>query len=400
MQSSLKNKTGRAPVKHIPTAGFEKTNAAAILQSIGHGLIVVLDAGGECRILYANAAFETMVGRKASEVLDKAIDDVLPREDKHGEPVPYKGRVMTKVLDGRKVVANVSRPFYFTRRDKTKFPVASIVSPLSVNGEIIGAVETFRDITKESAADKAKTEFASLVSHQLRTPFSTINWCVELLLSGDAGKLNPKQTEYLQEVYRASKRMVDLDNVLLSATRIEIGASPDRTKQVDIVALAEMILKEYQRESKDKNLKVQTAYGKHIPSLQLDPKQLTIVFQNLLSNAIKYTPAGGAIKLSIYCKHHEILVTITDTGIGIPKAAQSKIFNSFFRAGNAKVREAQGVGLGLYILKIIVDKLGGRIWFESQENKGTAFYMSLPTAALSPDHIKQDEVYDYTDTRG
>jgi len=292
--------------------------------------------------------------------------------------VPFLERIVTKVLSGKRVISDLNQPFYYIRKDKSKFPVASVITPIVLNKKIVGAVETFRDISKEHEADKAKTEFASLVSHQLRTPFATINWYIELLLSEDIGKLNKKQKQYLEEAYHASKRMINLVNILLSISRIEMGTTIIENKLTDIISLMEIILKENKLEIKNKKLRLHTIYGKNIPQIKVDPKQLSMVFQNLLSNAIKYTPLGGKIDMEISVKEDNVIVSVKDTGIGIPKSAQPYIFTRFFRADNAKENEPEGAGLGLYILKSIIDQMEGKIWFKSLENKGTTFYITFP----------------------
>ncbi len=145
----------------------------AILSSIGDGLVVVDKEG---KITYVNQAFEKMVGWTSKEVLGKHIVEVVPRESEKGDTVLFNERVLTKVLSGEVVVADLTNPFYYIRKDKSRFPASSIVTPIILAGQIIGVVETFRDITKEKEIDKAKTEFVSLASHQLRTPLSTINF--------------------------------------------------------------------------------------------------------------------------------------------------------------------------------------------------------------------------------
>ena len=319
-----------------------------------------------------------MTGWKSQDVINKSITSILPREDKEGKIVPFTERIVTKVLSGEKVVADLTAPFYYIRKDKSKFPVASVITPIIINKKIVGAVETFRDISKETESDKAKTEFASLVSHQLRTPFATINWYIELLLSKDVGSLNEKQTQYLQEVYKASKRMVALVNVLLSISRIEMGITKIEKKLINIVTLVETIVNEEKLQIKDKGLKIKKVFDKNMPKILADPKQLTIIFQNLLANAIKYSSKGGNISLKIGHKSNNIIITVTDFGMGIPKVAQPKIFTRFFRADNAKAQQPEGIGLGLYILKAVVDMMNGKVWFKSQENKGTTFYVTIP----------------------
>lgn len=356
----------------------QKIRDDAVLQSIGDGLIVIVDVDAGGKIAYVNKIFEQMTGWKAKEVLGKPVTKVLPREDKDGKEVPFKERIVTKVLSGEPVISDLAQPFYYIRKDKSKFPVASVITPIVFNKKIVGAVEIFRDISKEQEVDKAKTEFASLVSHQLRTPFATINWYVELLLAQDIGSLNEKQIKYLQEVYKASQRMIALVNVLLSVSRIQMGKTEIDKKMIDIVSLAKIIVSGEKPQIKDKNLKVEEIYDKNIPKILADFKQITIVFQNLLSNAIKYSPNGGKISLKIGRKGDNIIIVVRDRGIGIPTVAQPKIFTRFFRADNAKAQEPEGVGLGLYILKAIIDLMDGKVWFKSQENKGTTFYVAIP----------------------
>jgi signal transduction histidine kinase len=190
--------------------------------------------------------------------------------------------------------------------------------------------------------------------------------------------MNAQQTEYLEEVYRASQRMVNLINVLLSISRIEMGISIDEAKQVDTVALAEVILKESKLEMETKKLILKKSYSKNIPQIYADPKQVTMIFQNLISNAIKYTSEGGKVSVDIHTKGNDLLINVGDTGMGIPDEAAAKIFTRFFRATNAKEAESEGTGLGLYILKAIIEQIKGKIWFDTKEHAGTTFHVSLP----------------------
>ncbi len=357
-----------------------KARDEAMLASIGDGLVMVDKKG---KIVYVNKSFEEMLGWKGQEIIGKSMVGVVPREDQSGAKVLFKERILTHVLSGEKFIADLTNPFYYIRKDKGRLPVSSIVAPVVLGRKIVGAVETFRDISKEKEVDKTKTEFASLVSHQLRTPFSTINWYVELLLSQDVETLNEKQIKYLEEIEHASKRMVNLINVLLSISRIEMGTTVIEKGPVDIVKLAETVLNEFQPELQKKNLRVSKIYDKNISLLQVDSKQLFIIFQNLLSNSIKYTSDGGKINLTVGLKKDDIIITIADTGMGIPKEIQPKIFTRFFRADNAKEVDAEGIGLGLYIVKAVVEQMAGKIWFESKRGKGTKFYVILPLHGMA-----------------
>ena len=356
-----------------------KAKDEAILASIGDGMVVVDKEG---KITYVNQAFEEMVGWKTQEVLGKYIVEVVPREDEKGDVVLFKERILTQVLSGEKVIADLTRPFYYIRKDKSRFPASSIVTSILLDGRIIGVVETFRDITKEKNIDKAKTEFVSLASHQLRTPLSTVNWYAEMLLAGDVGKVTPQQKKYLDEVYHSNQRMIDLVNALLNVSRIEMGTFIIQPLPTDVVALSKDVVKEQQPGIFKKKQVVSEKYDTNIPKINTDPKLIRMVFQNLLSNAIKYTQEKGTINLSLKKDGGNLLFTISDTGYGIPKDAQDKIFTKLFRADNAREKDTEGIGLGLYIVKSIVEQSRGKIWFESQENKGTTFYVELPLEGM------------------
>lgn len=358
-----------------------KAKDEAILASIGDGMVVVNKEG---KVTYVNQAFEKMVGWKMQEVLGKYIVEVVPREDEKGNVVLFNERILTKVLSGEKVVADLTKPFYYIRKDNTRFPASSIVTPIILEDKIIGIVETFRDITKEKGIDKAKTEFISLASHQLRTPLTTISWYTEMILSGDVGKITPIQKQYLDEIYQGTRRMVDLVNTLLDVSRLELGTFIAEPKMTDIISLAQSVLAEQKSVIDKKKLLILHKFSKGQSTFSVDPKLLRMIFQNLLSNAVKYTPVNGKIEFSISFDNKKSLnIKISDTGYGIPKNQQDKIFTKLFRADNVRDKDTDGTGLGLYIVKSIVENSGGKIWFESEdlkasEHPGTIFYVTLP----------------------
>ena len=348
----------------------------AILTSIGDGLVVVDKEG---KISYINKSFEEMLGWKTKEIIGKSMVEVVPREDINGIGVSFKKRILTQVLAGQKFVADLTNPFYYIRKDKSRFPASSIVAPVVLLGKIVGAVEVFRDITKEMEIDKAKTEFVSLASHQLRTPLSTVNWYSEMLLAGDAGEVTSDQKKYLEEIYHGNQRMVDLVNTLLDVSRLELGTFIFESKPTDIVKLAQGVIDEYKLQIYEKRIKFSCFFEKSVPILHVDPKLLRIVIQNILSNSVKYISEGGKIEVSILLnKKKNILLKISDSGYGIPKNQQDKIFQKLFRADNVIGKDTEGTGLGLYIAKSIVEQAKGKIWFESEENIGTTFYVTLP----------------------
>jgi len=377
-------------VKELIQKGKEVKEASvkdeAILASIGDGLVAVDKEG---KILMVNKAFENLVGWKVKEVLGKLLVEVVPREDEAGNIVPFNERILNKVLS-----TTTTTDWYYLRKDKTRFPVASIITPFILEGKIIGAVEVFRDITKEKDIDQAKTEFVSLASHQLRTPLTDVSWHTEMILKGDLGEVIPGQKKYLDAIYRGNQRMIELVNTLLDVSRLELGTFKVTPSPTDIIALAQSVLDEQKSKIEKKKLIIVEKLSKDVPTFSTDPKLLRMVFQNLLANSVEYTPPKGTVhfEIALDTTKKNILITVADTGYGIPKNQQDKVYEKFFRADNVRDKDTDGTGLGLYIVKSIVENAGGKIWFKSpyfvetskgkEEIQGTTFYVTLPFDGL------------------
>ncbi len=263
------------------------------------------------------------------------------------------------------------------------FPVvlSAISLTASTKGaEGISAIVVFRNASLEKAVDEAKTEFISLAAHQLRMPLTTVRWYSEMLLSGDAGDITEKQHEYIDEISESNRRMVGLVNQLLSVSRIRLGAFKIDPVPTDVGALVDSVLSELKPGIEKKHMQIVKKYGTLAP-FSSDPELLRVVFQNLVSNAIKYTPAEGAITIDVR-EGDEFVVEIADNGYGIPHEDQSKIFGQLYRADNIKNKDVEGSGLGLYMVKAIVDEAGGAISFTSEENKGTTFRVTFPSSGM------------------
>lgn len=355
----------------------EKDKINTILQSIGDGVFVVDE---NYKIILFNKEAEEISGFKAREVMGKKYNEVLKfiLEDSKKENDYF---IKETIKTGKP--KNMSNHTALIKKDGFEVPVADSAAPLSGrNGKIIGCVVVFRDVSKERQIDKAKTEFVSLASHQLRTPLSSINWYTEMLLAGDAGKINNDQKDYLKEVYAGSKRMVDLVNSLLNVSRIELGTFAIDPEPIELAKISDSVLKELISLIEKKNLKIVKKYAEGIPVINADPKLARIIFQNLLSNAVKYTPVGGSIFLEIARNNKNILISVRDTGLGIPARQQKNIFTKLFRADNVRESDTEGTGLGLYIVRAIIERSGGKIDFISKENKGTTFNVNLPIEGM------------------
>lgn len=338
--------------------------------------IVITDNNGV--IIFANKAVSKTTGFSNKEVIGKKAGS----KDLWGGQMPpdfYK-----KLWD---TVCKHKKPFVGVINNKKKngvpYVAAAIISPiLDENNEVIYIVATERDITKEAEVDKAKTEFVSLASHQLRTPLSAINWYTEMILNGDAGKITSDQRKYLDEIYKGNKRMVDLVNSLLNVSRLDLGTFEIDPKPTVIHEVCADVFEEMEHTIEEKKQKLIINCPGDALKISVDPKLMRIIIQNLVSNAVKYTPEGGTITVGLkYNKKDEkntYVITVSDSGYGIPKNQQSNIFEKLFRADNVRAMDAEGTGLGLYIIKAILDEAGGKISFKSTENKGTTFTVVLP----------------------
>ncbi|MBI4992264.1 MAG: HAMP domain-containing histidine kinase [Candidatus Harrisonbacteria bacterium] len=214
--------------------------------------------------------------------------------------------------------------------------------------------------------------------HQLRTPLISMKWMAEMLLKGEAGKLNPAQEDLIRDLYTSVNHANELVGHLLSAARIESEELLIRLEPVDLEKICNEAVKDLQPLANKKSQTLSFKKIVNLPIINTDPKYLREVLDNLLSNAAKYTPNKGAVELSVSLYKGEILFAVKDSGIGIPKAQQSRVFGKFFRGDNAVKMSNDGTGLGLYIVKNLVELLGGKIWFESEEERGTTFYFTLP----------------------
>jgi two-component system sensor histidine kinase VicK len=257
------------------------------------------------------------------------------------------------------------------------------VIPIISGEKKIGNLIIFHDVTREKILDRIKTEFVSISAHQLRTPLSAIKWTLKMFLDGDLGELTKEQREFLEKTYKSNERMINLINDLLNVTRIEEGRYLYKPVLTDIVQICQSVIDSYKEEIEKKNLKFKFKKPKELPKVRVDIEKISLAIQNLLENAIRYNKVGGEIEVVLKEKEKEIEFSIRDTGIGIPKDQQHRVFTKFFRAANAMRMETEGSGLGLYITKNIIEAHGGEIWFESEEGKGTTFYFTLPVASYT-----------------
>lgn len=352
----------------------------AILQSIGDGLIVVDEEG---KILKTNLAFEELTNRKAEEVIGHNFIKVVPRENEKGELLSSENELIKSILKNKIIKNNLKEkkevsPFIwnYIRKDGTKFPGSSIINPIFLDEKVIGAVEVFRDITKEKQLDLAKTEFLSLASHQLRTPLSGTKWTLELFLEDK--NLSSIHKDRLINLYNSNERLINLVNMLLNVAKIETGKWPVDKKMIDISEIIKKSCKQIEPNLNQRNQKIKLSIKTEIKKTKIDPLLFEEAFSNILSNSINYGPKNSIIDIAINSQENYYLVSVHNSGPAIPKKDQEKIFKKFERGVAAQDQKTAGSGLGLFFSKNAIEINKGKIWFESSPGKGTTFYFTVP----------------------
>ena len=236
-----------------------------------------------------------------------------------------------------------------------------------------------RSFERLAEASRLKSEFVSIVSHQLRAPLSNMKWIADLLTSG---KANGDKKEYFQMVKENASRMQELVNDLLTVSRIEEGGLVTKREKFALQDLLQEVILDFQPMAKAMNITLDIQDNTKDSLVLADPLQIRQVFSNLVDNAIKYTGKSKegehAITIRLGNNGKNVRFEIEDTGVGIPKEDQKYIFEKFFRSSNALRQETQGSGLGLYIARAIIKRSGGEMGFNSSEHKGSIFWFTLP----------------------
>ncbi len=238
------------------------------------------------------------------------------------------------------------------------------------------------EVEQIARLNKMKSEFVSIASHQLRTPLSAIRWETEILLSKFASGLNEKQKEAIENISQSGHQMARLVNDLLDVARIDQGQLVLKREKIDLTAITQEVIRDILPLAQAG--KVSIIFDEKNPAWVVgDADKLKLAIENLLSNAIKYTLGKGIVEIGFLKKDRFYNFSIKDNGAGIPAGQQKKIFEKFFRSDNVLKNNTTGTGLGLYITKNIVEQSGGKVWFQSEENKGSVFNFSIPAYQLN-----------------
>lgn len=352
---------------------------SATLESMDQGLLVT---NAEGTVTYVNHEAEVLTGFNVKEMIGSPAASVLQILSRDGAPLVSALNPLALVLKTKQRFDPPKDPeFSLKRQDGTATPLQLRATPIVKGGRCIGVVTVFRDITNERRIDQMKSEFIALVSHQLRTPLSSMRWYLEMLISKDAGPLTTDQEQYVQEVATSNARMVHLVNALLNVSRLELGKLQVSAESIDLLALANEAKATFGLESKNRHMDITVGMeGMEGLVAHSDRGLLQLIIENLLSNAIKYGTAGTSVDIKILGNTQDktITITISDTGIGIPESQRASIGKKLFRGDNARLTSTDGNGLGLYISHIAAESIGATIAFNTTKEKITHFSVTIP----------------------
>lgn len=364
-------------------AGGEAAQLRSIIASMQDGLVVY---DQDFRVSLFNSSAEKLFGLKAEKILGQAIgpqqaeDPALRKLAQTLFPTLAPTMIPRSKSGEYPQVVDVSF-------DNPTLELRTITAPLvDDSGHVSGFMKIIRNRTHEIALARSRTEFITVASHQLRTPTTNIEWTLEAL-AGNAN-LDENSKTLLENARISARQLKTVVEDLLSISRIEEGRFGYEFVETDLVAFLQKILAEVLPQARRVGISLYfDPPPTPLPPVHIDEKKLSMAFTNLLDNAIRYNVANGSITVTVQEQPGQpyIQVAVKDTGIGVPPEDAKKLFGKFFRAENAVKSKADGSGLGLYITQNIIQSHGGTIWAESELNRGSTFFFTLPTdASLIP----------------
>jgi PAS domain S-box-containing protein len=353
----------------------ETSKSEAILQSIADG-VVVNDAHGV--ILLVNSAAEHILGWSAESVLGQDVRTVFEVFSPGGREEALAG---IESLMASAVSPDFKSETIQTMLETADRVVSAHLAPVvAQSDEFLGIVTVFRDITKEAEADRAKRKFITGISHELRTPMTSVKGYTDLLYKGRVGDINKEQRKFLYTIKSNADRLAALINDLIDLAQLEEGPGKLDLRPLQMEQMIREATSLWRRPIEEKGLTLEVDVAEGLPDVRGDRERIAQVLANLLSNAYQYTLPGGRIALSVSLREDVLQVDVTDTGIGIAPEDQDRVFDRFYRADHPVVQqESGGAGLGLALAKMFVEMQGGRIWVDSELGQGSTFSFILPT---------------------
>jgi two-component system, OmpR family, phosphate regulon sensor histidine kinase PhoR len=344
----------------------EKNQSAAILAGMEEGVVVV---DTDKRVIFCNSAFREAAGVSNVSWEGRPVMELIRHSDLLS--LLQKASTCNEVIHGEMTVGSVRTNSF-----------AVTCAPIQTNASSAGTVMVLHDISEIRRLERARRDFVANVSHEFRTPLTAIRGFAETLLDGGLEDVDNRR-RFIEIIYNHSLRLVSLTDDLLRLAQIESEQLPLEFVPVAIAAFVEPCIETTRVKAKQKDLVLETDFVPDLPPIRGDIRALQGVLQELLDNAIRYSSPGGKIGIKMAAQGSEIVISVSDTGIGIPQADQERIFERFYRTDPARSRESGGTGLGLSIAKHMIEAHGGRIKVESEVGRGSTFHIFLPVQPMA-----------------
>jgi signal transduction histidine kinase len=353
----------------------DASRSQAILEAVADGVLVT---GSDNRITFVNSSTERIIAVNEARLLGNPLDSFGGLFGKAAstwmETIRHWSEDPSSYQPG---------DTYAEKLELENERIALVhLAPVILQNDFLGTVSIFRDITHEVEVDRLKSEFVATVSHELRTPMTAIKGYVDILTMGAAGALNENQMHFLDVVRNNIDRLNTLVSDLLDISRIEAGRVTLNPQPVDLYEIAESVVADVLRRSQNENKPMALSLDapKKLPPVNGDGDRVRQILGNLVDNAYNYTPDNGSIRVNIHQENGEVQVDVQDNGVGIAPEDQARIFERFYRGEHPMVLATPGTGLGLPIVRQLVEMHNGRIWMTSTgvPGDGSTFSFTLP----------------------
>jgi PAS domain S-box-containing protein len=366
----------KAGTENVPNGG---DTANLIIKAISDG-VVMLDGTGAIKVINPSAC--EITGWSAGEAYGLNYLSVIRLvDDKDAEVKDAGGNPIAGTLATRQ--ARTTEALFLRTKSGKKINVDVSVSPVS-STEDAGVIVVFRDITQRKQSEEEKNNFISTASHEMRTPVAVIEGYLGMLLNPKLATIDERARGYVEKAHENSQHLGDLFQDLLDTTKLDDGRMEQNLEPVNAVEFAQEVVESLQAKAASKNLQLSLAMGGQgaaavmpIFYVMADKNHLLEVVDNVVDNAIKYTETGG-VEVSVDGDANRVRFMIRDSGIGIAPEDVPHLFQKFYRVNNSDTREIGGTGLGLYIVRKMVEAMNGRVWVESALGQGSTFYVELP----------------------